>query len=1252
MIQSIATSAVLTIPMFFFDKANSKAADSSLRPRAGLLPIFDQLIVLTFDDGNKSDITYVAPLLKRYGFGATFYITEGFGAAGDRERRLTWEEIKQLHEDGFEIGNHTGSHPNLISLNKEQILAQVKHIEKRCQEHGLPKPTTFAYPGGHHDQKSVEVLAQLGYLFARRGVDPEYPLIPEGGHGPVYDPIEDHPLLVPSTTVSGPNLGFEDLVWAVEQAKDGRIAVLTFHGVPDVYPHCSTEPATFAEYMKYLHDQECTVIAMRGLAKYVNPNKRPKEPYDAIKRRLGVTPVQLKCEYAVNPLGIDVAQPRFNWVLSSSRRGQMQSAYQILVASSEENLSQNIADLWDSGKVVSEQSVNVIYKGSALKSGQKCWWKVRCWNKPGEDGMYVTPTYHGMETLEAMRQERPSAYSAPATFEMGLLKQSDWQGNWIGADKTISSPLLRKEFTLEKEVKRVRVYISGLGYYELYLNGEKVGNHVLDPGTTYYNNDQPIDLGSRVLYVTYDVTDRLRTGGNAVGVMLGHGWYSAEDDIPPSPSHREPYSDRPRLILQMNIEFADGECMSIRSLATSDTDTWKTSAGPITYNDYCNGETYDARLEKPGWDTPGYDDSDWDKASVAVAAGLCPARFGEAPDGVLTSQIMPAIKVMKTIKPIRILNPKENVYVYDFGQNFSGWSRLRVHGPRGTKVTLRHAARVYEDGTLDARSNSHPVHIARQTDTYILKGENTDLFSSPGPEVVAEAGILANSATNFNEVVWEPRFTLHGFRYVEVTGFPGTPTLENLEGCVVRSSVESSGSFNCSNPLINQIHHNIRWTFMSSMQSFPQDAADRSERVGWLGDPIPEDYIYNFDTAAFWAKWADDLKDAQKPNGDVPIICPLHWRRTYTGAYSLMPVWKSTYPLVVWYVYWYYGDERILAEHYDGLKRLVDFLGANSTDHILSEGLGDHMEPQPDGSCSSSPRHTPPALTSTAYYYYDAWIVAQAAEILGRIENARHYSDLAEKIKDAFNQEFLDATTNQYATGSQTSNALPLYFGMVPKEKEKSVVKNLIDDIVITHKGHLSTGLVGTNALAHALPKYGFADVMYQIATQTTFPSWGYQISKGATTLWESWDDNPEKQLSLNMKIFGSVDKFFYKDLAGISPAAPGYRQITIKPCIVGDLTYAKASIKTAYGMVSSSWKRNDDSFTLKVTLPVSSQAKVSVPKMGLKNVTISEGGETIWKDNLYVGGVAGITNGSESNDYVTFDVGSGSYSIAFETHR
>jgi len=1210
MIQSVATQAVLAMPLLFIGKVNSKAKDR--------LPIPDQLIVLTFDDGNKSDITCVAPLLKRYGFGATFYITEGLGIPDDKERRLTWEEIKKLHEDGFEIGNHTGSHPNLIPLKKEQILAQVEHIEKRCQQHGIPKPTTFAYPGGHHPNscefgyKSVEVLAKKGYLFARRGVDPEYPLILEGGRGPVYEPGEEHPLLVPSTVVSGPNLGFDDLIWAVEQAKDGKIAVLTFHGIPDVYPHCSTEPSAFAKYMEYLHDQGYVVIATRDLARYVDPTNRPKEPYDAIKHRMGVAPVQLKCEYAINPLGIDVAQPRFNWELQSHRRGQMQSAYQILVASSEEKLKQNFADLWDSGKVLSSRSVNIAYNGKALASGQKCWWKVRCWNKPSDDGIDMLKPFHDAKVLEELQTEMPSSYSEPATFEMGLLKESDWQGKWIGADKTISSPLLRKEFTLEKAVKRARVYISGLGYYELYINGEKVGNHVLDPGTTYYNNDQPIDLGSRVLYVTYDVTDHLQTGGNAIGVMLGHGWYSAEDDIPPSPSHREPYGDRPRLMLQMNIELVDGDSVSIatRILANSATDTWKTSAGPITYNDYCNGETYDAQLEKPGWDTPGYDDSDWQKAFLI-----------EAPDGILTAQVIPAIKVMKTIEPVRILNPKENVYVFDFGQNFSGWSRLRVRGPRGTRVTLKYAARVYDDGTLDARSNSHPRHVARQTDTYTLKGENTEF--------------------------WEPRFTLHGFRYVEVTGFPGTPTLENLEGCVVHSAVDTSGNFTCSNSLINQIHHNICWTFMSSMQSFPQDAADRSERVGWLGDPIPEDYIYNFGMAAFWSKWADDIKDAQKPDGDVPIICPLHWRRTYTGAYSLMPVWKSTYPLVVWYVYWYYEDERILQKHYDGLKRLVDFLDANSPNCIVSGGLGNHMEPQPDGSHSSSPRHTPPALTSTAYYYYDARIVAEAAEILGKTEDARRYSDLAEKIKGVFNREFLDETTNQYATGSQTSNALPLYLGMVPKEREKAVLKNLIDDIVTIHKGHLSTGLVGTNALAQALPKYGSADVMYQIATQTTFPSWGYQISKGATTLWEAWDGNPDEQLSFNMKIFGSVDKFFYKNLAGISPAAPGYGQITIRPCVVGDLTCAKASLKTVRGLAAIDWRKGEKSLAMNVTIPVNSTAKVSVPKVGLKNAIITEDGKTIWKAGAFIKGVSGISSGSETDDYVTFDVGSGTY--AFE---
>ncbi len=825
--------------------------------------------------------------------------------------------------------------------------------------------------------------------------------------------------------------------------------------------------------------------------------------------------------------------------------------------------------------------MNITYEGTPLVSGEKCYWKVRVWDK----------------------DEKASAYSTPATFEMGLLHNDDWQGVWIGTEKTISSPLFRKEFKLAQEIKQARVYISGLGYYELYINGKKVGDHVLDPATTYYNNDQPFELHSRVLYVTYEVTDYFKTGQNVVAVILGHGWYSSDG----APIGREPYGNRPKLIVQMNIEFRDGRKVNIVS-----DDTWKTSRGPITANDICKGETYDARAERPDWNTPGYDDSDWSKAQIV-----------EPPDGELNSQLIPPIKVVKTIKPIRILNPEENVYVYDFGQNFSGWTRLRVSGPKNTKVTLRYAGRVYDDYKLDRRNNLYQFYqknnlSAEQTDSYTLKGEGTE--------------------------VWEPRFTLHGFRYVEVTGFPGTPTLESLEGRFVRSAVAISGSFTYSNPLLNQIHHNIYWTFMSSFQGIPQDAAERCERVGWLGDPgfVAEDYIYNFDTASFWAKWLNDIKDSQKSDGDVPIVSPIHWRNIYS-VYFEMPAWKSSYPLFVWYMYQYYEDVRILEKHYDGIKDLVDFLSGKADNCIVSCGLGDHMEPQ-NGFSSSTPKHTPVPFTSTAYYYYDAWILSQVAEILGKAEDVKYYSDLARNIKEAFNREFFDYNTNQYATGSQTSNALSLYLGMAPEGREKAVAKNLVNDIMIDHNGHLSTGIIGTNALAQVLSRWGWVNVMYQIATQTTFPSWGYQVLKGATTLWEAFEYSPH--WSLNMKVFGSVEKFFYKDLAGISPASPGYKRITIKPHIVGDLKYVKASIKTVRGKIKSDWTRDSNGFHLDVGIPVNSQAKVSISKMGLDNITVKEGSKTIFQDGSYIGGARGITNGSGSTQYITLEVGSGSYSF------
>ena len=511
---------------------------------------------------------------------------------------------------------------------------------------------------------------------------------------------------------------------------------------------------------------------------------------------------------------------------------------------------------------------------------------------------------------------------------------------------------------------------------------------VLDPATTNYHNDQPYEMASRVSYVTCDVTEYLEPGRNALGIQLGNGWYSG---VTP-PEGRQPYGDRPILLLQLNIALADGQRISVVT-----DPTWKTSGGPVLDNDICRGESYDARLEMPGWASAGYDDSAWQAVMLP-----------EPPSGVLVSQIIPAAEVVKTLKPVKILKPAEGVYVYDFGQNMSGWARLRVRGPRCTKITLRHAPRVYEDGRLDTR----PHRGATQTDTYILGGQGLEQ--------------------------WEPRFTLHGFRYVEMTGFPGEPSAENLEARFVRSDLDLAGDFACSNRLINQIHHNALWTFLCSLQGIPQDAAERNERVAWLGDTgfVWEDYIYNIDMAAFTAKWLWDVRDTQRPTGELAVTAP-KWRRSGRKGprYSPYPCWISTYPLLTWYAYEYYEDTRVLKQHYDGLKKMVAYKARHAPGHIFTHGLGDHMEPQAGGVSSFRPKQTSPLLTSTAYYYYDVWLLARMAKVLGLHDDARHYFKLAEEIKEAFNEEFFDESAGHYGTGTQTANALPLSFGMIPESR-------------------------------------------------------------------------------------------------------------------------------------------------------------------------------------------------------------------------
>jgi len=1101
----------------------------------------------------------------------------------------------------------------------------------------------------------------------------------------------------------------------------------------------------------------------------------------------GITAGQLCCEYAENPLGVDAPQPGFSWIVESNQRGRTQSAYHLLVAGSPEKLRSDIGDKWDSGKVASDKSVNIPYQGKKLSSGEKCYWKVRVWDKHGQ----------------------ASPWSESAGFETGLLEESDWQGKWIGkggsgrapsyiagrfgkavnlngrsetvkvehypelkpagqitisawikpnddfsdrwqeiyrkedgdarhllaygktgqktglwlglgiggkytercgplalqiakdgkwhlaaavydgaamrfyfdgrqiASQAVSgpidtpgsspayigswdggneffpggiddvriygrdlttdeikamaggigvtsglaglwkfdgnlkngvpgndgefitgvdpqsSPLLRKEFEVSQKIKRARVYVSGLGWYELYINGRKVGDHVLDPATTDYRK--------QVLYATYDVSDMLSRGTNALGAMLGNGWYCEPGMLK--------YGESPRLLLQMNIEYADGTGKTIKT-----NPSWKAAEGPITRNSIWGGETYDARRERKGWKKAGYDDSGWNAAITK-----------SSPGGKMVSQIMPAIKVNQTIRPVKLANPKPGIYVYDMGQLFGGWARLRVKGPKDTKVVLKYSARIFTDsGLIDKRRHRGGNEI----DYYILKGD-------PKGET------------------YEPKFTYHPVRYVQIEGYPGEPTINDLEGRVVFSDVDMSGDFKCSNQLLNQIHKNVVWTFTNGLFGIPLDCLHR-EHWAWT-DPAtvtgmlyPRKYM-----PLFWTKWLDDIKDAQRKDGAVPDVCP-----SYPGDRS-DPAWGGNYPLLVWYLYQYYEDEHILEEHYDGVKRCLEYLASVSDNHIVIKGhYGDHMLPGlKPGEEQFISTETPKSLVWTGYYYRGAYVVSQIAGILGKTDDARRYAELAEDIKDAFNGKWLNKDAGLYASGSQTAGFLPLALDIVPEANAKSVAQNLVKDIIHKYKVHHHAGNSGTTCMIDTLTKHGHGDTMYKIATQTGYPGWGYMVARGATTIWENWGLRQDAE---SMVMWCTIDEFFYNDLAGINGPdyygsrfdGPGFKRIEIKPHVLGDLTYASASIKTVRGVVSSSWKRTDDSLILEVHIPVGGRAMVNVPKIGLRNIEVAESSKTIWKNGGFIRGVLGIAGGAQTAEYVTFDVGSGSYTFRLKGQR
>ncbi len=895
----------------------------------------------------------------------------------------------------------------------------------------------------------------------------------------------------------------------------------------------------------------------------------------------------LEVEYLANPIGIDIEKPRFSWVYDDETRGAGQTAYRIVVSDSRESVENEEALLWDSGKVNSPDLLNISYEGDQLSSTGKYFWKLRVWDQEGN----------------------PAPWSETQAFQMGILNQEDWQADWITTpDSTVSSPLFRNEFTIEKNIQSATAFVTGVGYYEFYLNGGKVGDHVLDPGITDYRK--------RILYETYDVADQLEQGKNAFGLWLGNGAFRLKAEEGRWTWHgMNNQFGTPSGIVQLHIQYRDGS----EEIIGSD-GGWMTDASPIVYNNVYGGEDYDARLEQQGWNTIGFDDSSWESVKVA-----------ENPGVIMDSQVMPPIRVVETIEPLVKINPERGVFLYDLEQNIPGWWRLTVEGERGTEIKIRGAETLnnelfpksLEPG--DSLSTKHSYHSDVWT-TYTLKGEDTEIY--------------------------EPRFFYSGFRYIEVqVDDPEAIESLKIEGRVVHTDLERNGSFASSDTLLNKIYEAAIWSQRGNWHGYPEDCPHR-EKGGYNGDGqvIAETSIHDFHMHSLYEKWLNDMKDSQYENGRIPNTSPI-----ILGGMGGGVAWGSAYILLPWWMYQYYGDTRLLEEHYDGMKDYMTYLQdlASENDenpeeeYIINEfggywdSLGEWEAPVRDRTGPVNP------LTNTYYWYLDVLTFADIAGVLGHTEDRQSYLALADSIKQAFNQNFFLSEQNLYGTEEPYQGYLlfALSGDLVPEDQREAVFDNLIHDIQVTSNGHLGTGILGTKHLINVLAKEGREDVLHDIVTKTTFPSWGYWIENGATTLWESWD----AEGSHNHQMFGTINEYLYKYLAGIrSPmnegTSTGYKEVHIKPYIPDDMEWAEASLETVRGTVSSRWENNEDQLTLSVSIPANTTGKVSIPTEGWSEIRIQEGGETVWENRQFIENEAGITDVTDDDGFIVLGLESGSY--------
>ncbi len=1043
----------------------------------------------------------------------------------------------------------------------------------------------------------------------------------------------------------------------------------------------------------------------------------------------------LRCEYQTDPLGIDIKNPRFFWEIKDFRRGAKQTAYQILVSSSMEKLDKGFGDIWNSGRVISDQSAHVEFAGSALESYKTYYWKVKIWDLKGN----------------------ASGFSKPSHWEMGILSAEEWQANWIGkkieltskgkeakkwqwkewiwhptetgsrvpvyfrkkvilptgkkvtsalirltadnkftanfngfelgsgdswqeiydfdvtesikkeniiavkAENTIGNVfgllfslkisfddgtvqfiapdknskgwktvnkkfsgwkgmnfndadwskikflgdyysgawekmdekdeylaprpvLVRNEIEIDKKIKRARAYVTGLGGYVMHINGNRVGDAVFTPGWT--------DYPKRIQYQTFDVGALLHKGENAIGAILGNLWWSSGLGWRGSTS----YSNGPlRFFMQLVVDYQDGTSQTF----ITDKD-WKTHDAPILETTLYNGEKYDARLEEKGWKNINFDDSGWETASIL-----------DKENGKLVAQQGPLLRITKEIKPVNISSPSDGVYIIDMGQNFAGWARLKVQGEAGTHIKMRFGETLKPDGNI-YRDN---LRKAEATDEYTLNGDGLE--------------------------EWQPDFTYHGYRYIEVTGFPGKPGLDAFTGLVVHSDAPVTGEFSCSNELINKIQKNITWGQASNMYSVPTDCPQRDERLGWMGDAqaFAPTSSYNMEMINFFTKWMYDITDGQDEDGAVHDVSPV-----IVVKGPAAPGWGDAVFVVPWVMYNFYGDERILEENYDATVAWVEYMRSKSVGDLYEKGgYGDWVAVE----------KSPSEPIGSAYYFYGAKMIATMAKILGKTEDEKKYKELANKIAKAFNEKHFDAANSTYTGNTQTANLIPLNFGIVPKDQKNAVAATIAENVK-AKDNHLTTGFLGVSLLLPTLSDYGYNDLAYKVASQKTYPSWGYSVEKGATSIWELWNGDTEgpSMNSRNHFALGSCGEWFYGYLGGIRPTSdmPGFKKIILAPMPAQDLNWAKASLKTTYGLVVSGWKRKENTIGYNFSIPVNTTAEFQLPFLDKEVISIKESDVVVYDGEVFIPseGVK-LVKSTKNENIINLDSGEYNFIVEYE---